>query len=643
MTVRNSIQSAKYDAGQTIKPKIAPLTLAIGSALASGPVLADTITVTSMSGQYESDTCSLRAAIDTLNTGDAGAFTCTVPENPNPTIEFLPSLEGTIELDVDEDGSLNIEESVTIDGDNRITISNQSSGSIIVASSDVGSLSIQGLEITGGSGAGTGGAIDSEANDLEIVDSILSGNENLLGNGGAVRHVPEAGGGLVINDSTFSSNYAINAGGAVYASISDTFVQIEGSTFSNNEALKYGGGGVALEVESGAAFVKYNDFLGNEAGLDDGDGLGGGLFVVLEDSGSSDIKYNEFSGNISGDSGGGMALIAENSSDLGVGYNNFSLNETENSGGGLFAELVNSELLASQLDMQINTSAAGGGGLHVDADSDSAIGLENSLFKYNSTEGRGGAIEITGNPEELGLSYTAFRDNSASGSGGGISIYAPDFAGEALIENSEISGNTVDNTPGGGLYANLASSALLTIRNSTVSGNTGAYAGGGIAQTGSFTAQFKYNTIVDNEASQLLAGGGIYFEGEDEGACIIRNTILANTAGGSAHELAAEDCSVSHSLLAGAENSKYSDGGGNITDVDPELEGLADNDGAGTYTHRPMDGSPVIEAGNPGVNLPEFDQRGPFFDRVSGDELDIGAYEVQVVEDLIFQDRFETN
>ena len=54
---------------------------------------------------------------------------------------------------------------------------------------------------------------------------------------------------------------------------------------------------------------------------------------------------------------------------------------------------------------------------------------------------------------------------------------------------------------------------------------------------------------------------------------------------------------------------------------------LADNGGP-TRTHLPLEGSPVIDAGNTTSSL-GFDQRGEAFDRVFGSRIDIGAVELQ--------------
>ena len=99
---------------------------------------------------------------------------------------------------------------------------------------------------------------------------------------------------------------------------------------------------------------------------------------------------------------------------------------------------------------------------------------------------------------------------------------------------------------------------------------------------------------------------------------------------------------MSNSLLAGAKYSDYSDGGGNIVNVAPDLEPLADNGGNAGWTHALQPGSPALDAGSAGSNAPpDYDQRGPAFPRIQGSAIDMGAYEVGPPIDELFQDRFE--
>ncbi len=73
----------------------------------------------------------------------------------------------------------------------------------------------------------------------------------------------------------------------------------------------------------------------------------------------------------------------------------------------------------------------------------------------------------------------------------------------------------------------------------------------------------------------------------------------------------------------------YLNGPGDQINTDPMLGPLQDNGGP-TFTHALLPGSPAIDAGDPNfVGPPDYDQRGPGYDRVRNGRIDIGSFEVQ--------------
>jgi hypothetical protein len=144
---------------------------------------------------------------------------------------------------------------------------------------------------------------------------------------------------------------------------------------------------------------------------------------------------------------------------------------------------------------------------------------------------------------------------------------------------------------GGGIDNNHAT---LTITNSTLSGNS-ATTGGGILNSGF-------------DGSATLSIGGTVLNAGGSGANIFNNSGTVTSLG---------------------YNLSSDDGGGFLTapgdqiNTNPML-GLLQNNGGPTFTHALLVGSPAIDAGRP-----EFDQRGPEFNRVVNGRIDIGAFEVQ--------------
>lgn len=78
--------------------------------------------------------------------------------------------------------------------------------------------------------------------------------------------------------------------------------------------------------------------------------------------------------------------------------------------------------------------------------------------------------------------------------------------------------------------------------------------------------------------------------------------------------------------------AELSAGTGNLLDVDPLLDVLADNGGP-TKTHALLAGSPAINAGDPAIEPDDdlFDQRGTPFQRVLDGRIDIGAFESEAI------------
>ena len=191
----------------------------------------------------------------------------------------------------------------------------------------------------------------------------------------------------------------------------------------------------------------------------------------------------------------------------------------------------------------------------------------------------------------------------------------------------------------------LTNAGSLTIRNSTLSGNVATIAGGAIDNNGTLTV--VNSTISGNSASQ--SGGGIMSVGAP--VALTHVTITGNTSAAAFGGVAVNDATIANSVIAGNQAPSGADGGENGTDLggnilsgDPMLGPLQDNGGP-TFTHKPLPGSPALDAGdntiaaNAGLTT---DQRGPGFARVldSADAdttqtVDAGAVEADAIVQVL--------
>jgi hypothetical protein len=114
------------------------------------------------------------------------------------------------------------------------------------------------------------------------------------------------------------------------------------------------------------------------------------------------------------------------------------------------------------------------------------------------------------------------------------------------------------------------------------------------------------------------------------GGAYIKNTIFNVSPGG--HSIVSDgfDTIMSEGYnISSDDGAGYLNGPGDQINTDPML-GLLQDNGGPTLTHALLSNSPAINAGDPNfVGPPDYDQRGPGFDRVRGGRIDVGSFEVQ--------------
>ncbi|MDH4184161.1 MAG: CSLREA domain-containing protein [Nitrospinota bacterium] len=170
-----------------------------------------------------------------------------------------------------------------------------------------------------------------------------------------------------------------------------------------------------------------------------------------------------------------------------------------------------------------------------------------------------GNVTITGGSADSGagmyivggiitISNSTFSGNTTTaGHGGGMFVNA----GTLTISNSTFSGNTATNAGGGGVFVNAGT---LAISNSTFSGNTATNGGGGVS-TGSGSSTISNSTFSGNTTSS--GGGGVYARGV---TTLSNSTFSGNkaTSGGGIYN--SGTLTVTNSAITG--NSVTSLGGG---------------------------------------------------------------------------------
>jgi uncharacterized repeat protein (TIGR01451 family) len=180
----------------------------------------------------------------------------------------------------------------------------------------------------------------------------------------------------------------------------------------------------------------------------------------------------------------------------------------------------------------------------------------------------------------------------------------------------------------------------MTVQNSTVSGNSALFFGGGIFLSGT-TAAIHNSTIAFNTGDPAQAfvpnGGGIFVDGAGPATTLtLQSTIVARNklrTGSSLDDIDGPVAGESANNLIGVNTGLRGITNGNLGNLigtaaaplDPKLAPLADNGGA-TQTHALLPGSPAINAGFNFAGS-TTDQRG--LARVVDGNTDIGAVEFQ--------------
>lgn len=312
-------------------------------------------------------------------------------------------------------------------------------------------------------------------------------------------------------------------------------------------------------------------------------------------------------------------------------------------GTGRVLQITSGVVTLDEVTITGGNSSSEGGGIR----NFGTLTITDSAITDNATEADGGGIFNSGNLTiETSTVNSNSTDEAAITYGGGIA----NFAGVLTITDSTVSGNSArfagaiftddssTNTITGstisgntaGSAGGLSSNGALTVVNSTFSGNTSGASAGGIFTSG--PATITHSTITGNSA--VSNGAGVTVRSGGATATIAASIVAGNTGG-------TDDVGV-----FGGTDDEFVDGGSNIVGTteaevtafdsdpdtstgvtDPGLGTLADNGGQ-TETHALSAGSPAIDHVGAIASPAATDQRGVA--RPYDAAADAGSYECNV-------------
>ena len=291
-------------------------------------------------------------------------------------------------------------------------------------------------------------------------------------------------------------------------------------------------------------------------------------------------------------------------------------------------------------------SGGTGGGIHNEGN----LTVTDCVLSNNHAEFDGGAIRNFGGSLVVSQSTLSGNTVGESGVGAGISNAG---AGTVSIIESTLTANTgayyggaVDNegtvtiarstlsANGARIGGAVANVGTLSIRNSTLSGNVATETSGGIDNFLG-EASVEFSTLTENAAN---SGGGI----ENAASISIKNSLVVNSAAGNN---CVNDGGTFTALGVNFATDASCAGFTQTTAGGINLGPLADNGGP-TQTHALLSGSVAIDAAldctlSDGATPVTQDQRGQA--RPAGAECDSGAFEgSDSLPETIFLDGFES-
>ena len=369
---------------------------------------------------------------------------------------------------------------------------------------------------------GDGAGVYAEGSVI-VADSTFTNNSALDDNGGAI-YVSDAR-SVTISDSVFGDpndatkgNYAEEYGGDIYVTGGGALanLSISNSQFYDAVAVDESGGSIAAicaaSVISGVT-IRGAGANENGAGLyfNDDSGCGTDYTVTVTNSRFLNNEADSQGGAISD----GQDSLDSPLTEVTVTGSYFYQNEA---GSGAAINLDGTNLTVSKSTFIDNSAGASGGGAF-EFYHNETVTITGSRFVGNTSEGSGGVIRQNGVVDSLRLVSNTFTQNATEGSGGVI------YAGhtESLtIESNQFQRNTALDQ-GGAIRVQDGTSGTSITRN-TFTGNS-AEQGGALSindgEVDSYLWSITGNTFAENRAT--LNGGALHMALDDSGNVVTPN------------------------------------------------------------------------------------------------------------------------
>lgn len=532
------------------------------------------------------------------------SFVVTLSSDSNTPDPVFPASKGDLRYVLGLANNNGVADDITFDASVTSISLSALTGQLVISEA-------QGLLINGGgavtikSTAAQGASsrvfnISAVGTSIDLKGLTLTGGDLSSGNnGGAILFTNEA---LTLTNCLITGNKTAGAGGALATATDYANLTLNNSTISYNSANTTGGG---LNLgKSASVTVNGTTFNGNTA-ASHGGGINGATTLTL------DIANSTFINNTSGGNGGAIAT----------------------SSGSIACSIT---LTNCTLSNNIASTISSNGGA-VSMNGPATFSATDSTIRDNVSINNGGGLRFANNNVSATLTRCSVTGN-IGGVGGGVSLDSPSPGAQLNVFESTIANNqSLGFTKSGG--AIFTSSGSISIRNSTLSGNTafGTQGGGAIeVYSAGFSGTISVNsTTLTNNKAPYGKGGGLFMRGSP-GTVEFNNSILAGNSAAAGPDLYYFDASGSnpsrniggdYNLVGTNENTNMvftgaignQIGTSDTMPINPMLAPLATNGGIG-LSHLPLTGSPVINAGSTTVT---FDQLG----QARSAMTDIGAVE----------------